>query len=60
MSSEQKKKSSRFTDEMNRALIEGYGKYQVSAELRWTILLKQDMKVIKITNRILSVDVFMH
>ena len=49
MSSEQKKKSSRFTDEMNRDLIEGYGKYQVSAELRWTILLKQDMKVIKIT-----------
>ena len=53
MSSEQKRKlSSRFTDEMNRALAEGYGKNQVSAELWWTIFLRQDMKVIKNNNSV--------
>ena len=52
MSSEQKRKlSSRFTDEMNRALAEGYGKNQVSTESWWTIL-RQDMKVIKNNNSV--------
>ena len=30
----QKRKSSRFTEEMDRALVEGYGKHQVNAELK--------------------------